>query len=1057
MLRLEDVTHGMTIAGIVPDGPAVVVEVKWLGTSSVELRYQDAAGKTGVRLLSRSDEEALELLGSVKSNLFTGNSAAFRLAAEAVRFRFAHLFDPFLGFRTSLLEALPHQVHAVYRDLLLRHPIRYLFADAPGAGKKITTGLLIKELMLRGEVRRCLVVCPGTAAEAWQDELLGRFELAFDIVPADQLESARAFKTVAETNLAIARLELLSRDIETKLRLDRPEWTWDLVVIDQAHRLPASFVDGEPVESERFRLCRLLSQKSRHLVLLSPMPHDGNEQEFQLLLSLLDPDRFEGPYREGIHATGASDLGRRLPREQLFWGDGSRLYHDLQVRTRLYSPSEAERRLQSLVTSLARRLFDLADRLSPERREPVRLAVSLLLRRLTSSPEAIFQALYHRRKRLEALLTRAEALKTAAFVSGLLEEVAPVLTAREAADIDDLPPGEREPLEERLLDMATPARSLAELRAEIAALKDAETIAKEIFRGTTDSKWADLRPLLEYENLMFDGSGDRRKLLVLTEHKDSLDYAAAKISSLLARPGSVVTLHAGLSREARRSTLERFRDDARACVLVATDGTLEGTGFLGAHLLVNWDLPWSAARLSRRFSMLFQPGQAGPCVAWNLVSAGTVEGGVFEALFSRHEEETALGGPGLLTTLEALFRTRPLDQLIVQTLRSPEAVASAGSPSPASPIAGLAAGPSVSVFNKALAGLVAQEKARLVLEERGLPGLPLPAVATETWDELTSGSSTALPPRAVESFVSEALEALGGTLRPAEPGRFEVPSIPDPLRLQPHSHAGSGLPDRYNRICFDAALSSVAGFPWASFVRPGHPLVRTLVDTLLNQNRETLRLGAALVDPGDFEGNVRVLFFLEQTVVDGRRLEGGARGVVARAAGFAEIGPNGQVADTLLDSYLRFRAPSAEERPAVDRILLEPWLWEDLESRAVSHILSTVGTELLSCWRAVRESHAARTREAVKSRMQKEVAYWDRLATSLTGRELAEKEKTSRPAQAAKKAEILGGRLQRRIAEIEEGRIVSVPPPGVVCRAVIVPIGLLRRLQQAAKSVTLAR
>ncbi|MEI8164899.1 MAG: SNF2-related protein, partial [Chloroflexales bacterium] len=151
------------------------------GSEAVELTYKDAGGRPGMVLLYRESEPSLELVSVGRPWSFDGDGRLFRLVSEAHRIRLAHLFDPVLAVHTSLVEPLPHQITAVYETMLSRQPLRFLLADDPGAGKTIMAGLLIKELIARGDLQRCLIVCPGSLAEQWQDELYRRFHLPFEI------------------------------------------------------------------------------------------------------------------------------------------------------------------------------------------------------------------------------------------------------------------------------------------------------------------------------------------------------------------------------------------------------------------------------------------------------------------------------------------------------------------------------------------------------------------------------------------------------------------------------------------------------------------------------------------------------------------------------------------------------------------------------------------------------------------------------------------------------------------------------------------------------------
>src|SRR5579862_8534011 len=270
MAALEDLKPNATIRGILPTGLATVVSVQWHGSDVVELTFKDAAGKVANELLYRHDEPRIELVEEGRPWSFDGDGQLFRLVSEAQRIHLAHLFDPVLAVHTSMVEPLPHQITAVYECMLPRQPLRFLLADDPGAGKTIMAGLLIKELIARGDLQRCLVVCPGSLAEQWQDELLRRFGLRFDILTNDKLEAAATGNWFRETNLVIARLDKLSRDEDVQAKLKAPDCGWDLVVCDEAHKLSATFFGGEISYTKRYRLPAALDADA-------PLPADDGD------------------------------------------------------------------------------------------------------------------------------------------------------------------------------------------------------------------------------------------------------------------------------------------------------------------------------------------------------------------------------------------------------------------------------------------------------------------------------------------------------------------------------------------------------------------------------------------------------------------------------------------------------------------------------------------------------------------------------------------------------------------------------------------------------------
>src|SRR6202165_1262364 len=442
MTRLEDLQATAAGRGILPEQIVTVVNVQWFGSEALELTYKTPEGKVANELLYRHDEPRLEIVEQGRPWSFDGDGALFRLVSEAQRIRLAHLFDPVLAVHTSVVEPLPHQITAVYESMLPRQPLRFLLADDPGAGKTIMAGLLMKELVARGDLQRCLVVCPGSLAEQWQDELYRRFHLPFEILTNDKLEAARTGNWFSETNLVIARLDKLSRNEDVQQKLQAPDCRWDLVVCDEAHKMSATFFGGEVKYTKRYRLGQLLSTLSRHFLLMTATPHNGKEEDFQLFMALLDGDRFEGRFRDGVHAADVSDLMRRMVKEGLVKFDGPPLFPDRIAYPVPYRLSDAEARLYTSVTEYVRDEFNRADALQKDKRNTVGFALTILQRRLASSPEAIYQSLRRRRERLQGRLRELELLQRGAAVAPALESTVPVLDDEDVDDLEDAPDDE---------------------------------------------------------------------------------------------------------------------------------------------------------------------------------------------------------------------------------------------------------------------------------------------------------------------------------------------------------------------------------------------------------------------------------------------------------------------------------------------------------------------------------------------------------------------------------------------------------------------------------------
>jgi SNF2 family DNA or RNA helicase len=627
MSRLEDLQVNAVVRGILPDRLVTVISVQWFGSEALELTFKDPSGHVANELLYKDDENRIEVVETGRPWNFDGDGSLFRLVSEAHRIRLAHLFDPVLAVHTSLVEPLPHQITAVYESMLPRQPLRFLLADDPGAGKTIMAGLFIKELIARGDLQRCLVVCPGSLAEQWQDELYRRFQLPFDILTNDKLEAARTGNWFLENNLIIARLDKLSRNEDVQQKLKAPDCRWDLIICDEAHKLSATFFGGEIKYTKRYKLGQLLSTLTRHFLLMTATPHNGKDEDFQLFLALLDGDRFEGRFRDGVHSVDVSDLMRRMVKENLLKFDSTPLFPERIAYTVIYKLSDAEAKLYKEVTDYVREEFNRAEALQNDKRAgTVGFALTILQRRLASSPEAIYQSLRRRRERLEKRLRELELMQRGAVAAAIAVGI-PLLDDEEVDELDDLPENEAAAAEEEILDQATAARTIDELKAELVILNRLEALALAVRRSGEDRKWQELANLLSeiftpaaianriaeetvpYLDTPKPKASPRQKLVVFTEHRDTLNYLEQRITTLLGRKEAVVTIHGGKGREERLKAQESFKHDPEVQVLVATDAAGEGINLQRAHLMVNYDLPWNPNRIEQRFGRIHRIGQ----------------------------------------------------------------------------------------------------------------------------------------------------------------------------------------------------------------------------------------------------------------------------------------------------------------------------------------------------------------------------------------------------------------------------------------------------------------
>ncbi len=504
MIRLENISVGAVLNGILANQPVTVRQVQRFGDDVLSVTFVDAEGRPGEELIYRDREAGLSLVQQSRPLSFTADGATFRLVSEAQRLRHAFLFDPRIAVNTSAVDPLPHQITAVYETMLTRQPLRFLLADDPGAGKTIMAGLLIKELLIRGDVERCLIVAPGGLVEQWQDELDEKFNLPFEILTNEGLTAARTGNWFQEHNLCIARLDKLSRNEDIQAKLAAVDW--DLVVVDEAHKMSGTYFGSEIKFTKRFHLGKKLSEHARQFVLLTATPHNGKDEDFHLFLSLLDGDRFEGKPRDGVHVSDISDVMRRMVKEQLVTMEGKPLFPERRAYTVEYSLSDEEQSLYKSVTEYVRREFNNADKVGNEKRKgTVGFALTLLQRRLASSPEAIYRSLDRRLKRLEDRLREERLLRRGTAPTNTRLAETNDLTEEEIEDLEDAPESEADQADEQIVDQSTAAQTLAELEAEIAILRDLTQQALKLRRSGSDTKWQRLSETLDAPE-MFDSN-----------------------------------------------------------------------------------------------------------------------------------------------------------------------------------------------------------------------------------------------------------------------------------------------------------------------------------------------------------------------------------------------------------------------------------------------------------------------------------------------------------------------------------------------------------------------
>lgn len=1036
MIKLEDIKKDAQVLGIQGNEIVRIVQVEPVGDSAITVYYKDNQGRLGEQMLFRSDEARLGLAQAGRPWAFDAPGEDFKLGLEAYRISQAALFDPMMAVHTSNVEPLPHQISAVYEAMLPRQPLRFVLADDPGAGKTIMAGLLIRELLMRADAKRILIVSPGGLTEQWQDELLEKFGVQFEIFSREKQEQCASGNYFDEQNQLLCRLDQLSRNEEYQEKLKNTEW--DLIIVDEAHKLSANYFGNKVNKTKRFLLGELLGSITRHFLLMTATPHNGKEEDFQIWLSLLDGDRFYGKFREGAHKVDVSDMMRRMVKEELLKFDGTPLFPERRAYSANYDLSDAEAALYAAVTDYVRNEMNRADNLDGKRKGNVGFALTMLQRRLASSPEAIYQSLKRRRKRLES---RLEEMKLVARGHSVQKGVAETLgeyTVKRQIDLPDnfdeldeeLSAEEYELYADQVVDQATAAETIPELEAEILILKDLEHQALGVVQSGNDKKWEELSHLLQDRPEMYTESGSRRKLIIFTEHKDTLNYLVSRIRGMLGNPEAVITIHGGVNRDDRRKAQEEFRNNRDVQVLVATDAAGEGVNLQNANLMVNYDLPWNPNRLEQRFGRIHRIGQTEVCHLWNLIASETREGEVFQRLFDKIEiEKQALGGK-VFDILGEVFEGKSLKDLLVEAIRSSESDEARHAYQE-------------SFFGKALDTEHLKEILRRnALVEQHMSLEDLYAVK----EEMEKAEARKLQPYFIRAFFTEAFQNLTGEMRPREAGRYEVRHVPASIRERDRIIGESRTPvlKKYERICFEKDLVRAQGKPMADLIHPGHPLMHATTDLVLSAHRSKLKQGAVLVDPNDDGLEPRILFMVDHSV-----REAPANGqhdkprVASRRLQFVEIDQHGKAIHAGWAPHLDLQPIDDYDLKLVQDILNAPWISADLEGLALNHASQHLVPEHYREVKTRREHQADKVLAAVNERLVKEINYWSDRYIKLSDDVAAGKQPRMQPEMARRRVDELTERLNQRKRELEAMKAVVSSTPVVIGGALVIPQGLL--------------
>jgi superfamily II DNA or RNA helicase len=1024
MITLESITPDLALTGLDPTGIGTVIAVVPIADGAVQVFYRTHDGSLKERLLNRADEPTISIATVERPWSFDGDGEAFKLTVEAKRIDLAFLFDPMMAVHTSNVEPLPHQITAVYESMLPRQPLRFLLADDPGAGKTIMAGLYIRELIMRADARRIAIVAPGSLVDQWREEMFEKFGLEFRVFTKDLEAATPSGNPFEDIDHIIVRLDQMARNEKLQEKLCAAGW--DLVVFDEAHKLAAHFYGNKLEKTGRFKLAEKLGAQTRHLLLMTATPHNGKEADFQLFLSLLDSDRFYGKFRDGVHKVDCSDLIRRMVKEKLVKFDGTPLFPERRAYTVNYELSDHEAALYEAVTEYVKTEMGKADQLDGKRKGSIGFALTALQRRLASSPEAIFQSLKRRRERLERRLREERmGIRGQSILAETLAEV--------PEDDDDLNAEEQENLEETLVDQATASQTIAELEGEIIILQSLEQQAKALVASGQDRKWDELSHILQNEPQLHDAGGRMRKIIIFSEHRDTLNYLQEKIAGVLGSHDAIVVIHGGVHRDDRRKAQALFRSDPDIRVLVATDAAGEGINLQNANLMVNYDLPWNPNRLEQRFGRIHRIGQQEVCHLWNLVAKETREGDVYFRLLEKLQVVSEALQGQVFNVLGEVFEGNSLKDMLLEAVRygnQPDVRAR---------------------LNQTIDNALDREHLMTILNRDALAQESLtPERLFAVKEEMEKAEARRLQPYFVRSFFMKGFESLGGSIYPRESERFEITHVPAELRERDRLITGRNQRDlapvlrRYERVCFTKAAvrpTDRPGLAFASMVHPGHPLMLALSDVLLEQHANLLRQGSLLVDPADDGEQLSLLFLLTHEV------KSGDGQVISKRLQFVRVLPDGSASFAGWAPHLDLESLAPADRPLLAETLAAPWLTAGLEQRALALAASTLVPEHFSETAGRRIAHVDKTLAAVHERLTKEIDFWSDRFIKLTDDKAAGKDVRLNMENVRRTLSDLETRLESRKKELQSMRHVTSATPVVLSGALVIPAGLLRNLR----------
>lgn len=816
-MHIVDLKPGITIRGASLPEPIQVVALIPLGDAVQVMGRGLDSGRFHDPVLTAA--QLADIHTDAVQQPFDGDPIRFRLAVEAMRLGLAYEYDPYFSLSIARVDPLPHQLEAVYEYFLKLPRIRFLLADDPGAGKTIMAGLLIKELKIRGLIKRILIVAPAALTFQWQREMRDKFREDFKVIRGDVLRANYGVNPWQDQDQLVTSVAWVSRIEDARESLLRSRW--DLIIVDEAHKMSAYSADRTTLA---YDLGRHLSEMTDHFLLMTATPHKGDPENFRLFLELLDKDVY-GDIKsldEAMRRREAPFYLRRIKEALVTFpnpetGEVRQIFTRRVVNTAPFNLNDEEMAFYEELTRYVEDKSIAADRQTPQGRA-LGFTMAMLQRRFASSVYAVRRSLERMKANREKILADPEAYREEQILRRIPD------------DFEDLDDGEQQEIMQRLEEVV-PDVNPAALRLEIQSLLVLIDHALRLEAGEVETKLNKLREVITQQGVFKD---PRMKLLLFTEHKDTLDYLVKKLTDWGL---SLTQIHGGMKIGDRdtpgtRIYAEReFRESAQ--VLVATEAAGEGINLQFCWFMINYDIPWNPVRLEQRMGRIHRYGQEKDCLIINFVAISTREGRVMEKLFERIrkiEEDLDPKQTGtVFNVLGEVFPANLLERLLrdMYTHNQTEAMIQERI------VRDIDVGRFREITNSTLEGLAKRE-------------LNLSAIMGKSEE----AKERRLVPEVIEDFFVQAGPIVG---LPAKPIRqdshiYKLGRVPRSLwetgeKQEPRF---GKLGREYGQVVFDKRLlQNDATLEW---VTPGHALFEVVRTDVATRASEDLRRGAVFFD-----------------------------------------------------------------------------------------------------------------------------------------------------------------------------------------------------------------